>query len=56
MLEEHKEELKDLQSDLLELYDQEENLGFSKSLLTLVEGRISDLESVIAIDKYWRDK
>jgi hypothetical protein len=56
MLEEHKEELKDLQRDLLELYDQEENLGFSKSLLTLVEGRISDLESMIAIDKYWENR
>jgi hypothetical protein len=53
MLEEHKKELKELQNDLLELLDAQESLGFSNSLITLVEGRISDLESMISIDKYW---
>jgi hypothetical protein len=56
MLKEHREELKNLQNDLLELYEQEENFGFSKSLITLVEGRISDLESMINIDEYWENR
>lgn len=63
MLEEHKEELKNLKTDLEELYAHNEiaewgddALSFSTDLLTLVEGRISDLESMIAIDNYWKDK
>jgi hypothetical protein len=56
MLEEHKKELKNLQGDLEELNTQEPDTLFSTSLFTLVEGRISDLESMIAIDKYWENR
>lgn len=56
MLEEHQKELADLQGDLAELNTQEPNTLFSMSLFTLVEGRISDLESMIAIDKYWENR
>jgi hypothetical protein len=56
MLEEHKAELANLKMDYLELLDAGEETPFSRDLFTLVEGRISDLESMIAIDKYWENR
>jgi hypothetical protein len=54
MLEEHKAELAQLQKDyeILETCEHK----FSMSIWALIEGRISDLESMIAIDKYWDEK
>jgi len=54
MLEEHKAELAQLKKDYEILETCEHN--FSMSIWALIEGRISDLESMIAIDKYWEDK
>jgi hypothetical protein len=56
MLAEHQKELSELKMDLLELLDAGEETPFSNSLFALVEGRISDLESMIAIDKYWENR
>ena len=53
MLKEHQAELANLKMDYLELLDAGENTPFSRDLFTLVEGRISDLEHMIAIDKRW---
>jgi hypothetical protein len=54
MLEEHKAELAQLQKDyeILKVCEHE----FSMSIWALIEGRISDLESMIAIDKYWENR
>lgn len=54
MLEKHKDELTDLKRDLSTILDDEDM--YTPSLITLVEGRISDLESMIAIDKYWENR
>jgi len=60
MLEEHREKLKELQKDLVEL--KRSHLAYrngepyTNSLFSLVEGRISDLESMIAQDEYWEKK
>jgi hypothetical protein len=54
MLEEHKAELAQLQKDyeILETCEHK----FSMSIWALIEGRISDLESMIAIDKNWENQ
>jgi type IV secretory pathway VirB4 component len=51
MLKEHKAELANLKMDYLELLDAGEDTPFSLSLFALIEGRISDLESMIFIDE-----
>lgn len=53
MLQEHQAELANLENDYLELLDAGEDTPFSKDLFTLVEGRISDLKSMIWLDKRW---
>ncbi len=54
MLEEHKAELAQLKKDyeILETCEHK----FSMAIWSLVEGRISDLESMIAIDEYWENR
>lgn len=54
MLEEHKAELAQLQKDYEILKYSEQEL--SMSIWALIEGRISDLESMIAIDEYWKNR
>ena len=54
MLAEHKKELAKLQRDYEILKASEHE--FSMSIWALIEGRISDLESMIAIDKYWDER
>jgi hypothetical protein len=56
MLEEHLNEFANLSVDKKEI-----ELLVDKGILTpqtliLIEGRISDLESMIAIDKYWENR
>ena len=56
MLEEHRAELRELKSDVKRI----ESLGTrgqpSLALWALIEGRISDLESMIAQDEYWEKR
>jgi hypothetical protein len=56
MLEEHRAELAELKRD----YKRYESLGTnaepSPSLWSLIEGRISDLESMISQDEYWEKR
>lgn len=56
MLQEHREELRILKADVKRI----ESLGTrgqpSLTLWSLIEGRISDLESMIAQDEYWENR
>jgi hypothetical protein len=52
MLEEHKAELRELRADYKSLEEHEP----SPSLWALIEGRISDLESMISQDEYWEKR
>jgi len=52
MLKEHQEELANLKMDY-EILSATEHTPFSKSLFILIEGRMSDLESMIWLDKRW---
>ena len=54
MLEEHKTELAELKNDYEIIKYSEQQL--SMSIWALIEGRISDLESMIAIDEYWENR
>lgn len=56
MLEEHLQELANLKSDYPELEKLQTKGILTPSILILIEGRISDLESMIAIDKYWENR
>jgi hypothetical protein len=49
MLEEHKEELQILEDEL-------HHKALSKYAVACIEGRISDLESMIAQDEYWEKR
>lgn len=55
MLKEHQEELANLKMDY-EILSATVHTPFSKSLFSLIEGRMSDLEFMIAIDEYWEKR
>lgn len=52
MLKEHQAELANLKMDY-EMLSATVHTPFSKSLFSLIEGRMSDLEHMIWIDKRW---
>lgn len=55
MLEEHREELRQLKADTKRYNSLGTNAKPSLALWSLLEGRISDLESMIAQDEYWEN-
>jgi len=56
MLEEHRAELAELKRDVRKYNSLGTNAQPSLSLWALLEGRISDLESMIAQDEYWEKR
>jgi hypothetical protein len=56
MLEEHREELRALKADVKRINSLGTHAQPSLALWSLIEGRISDLESMIAQDEYWEKR
>ena len=56
MLQEHREELALLKNDIKRFNSQGHITQPSLALWSLIEGRISDLESMIAQDEYWENR